>query len=119
MKDLLLAKETPNFNWLKIQDFVLEHDLKWTAWTGFEEIGLSGNSLSRESNSLFFMLGEFLTKPYFKTKLLEEEKKVVIQEMCPKAKLEKWIEIERETQETIFRTHPLARTTLHPIGTIH
>jgi predicted Zn-dependent peptidase len=118
MLEHLIAKKTHYFpDELAMSDFLLEHDLKWDAWTNRESIAIEGNSSSVETNSLFFLLEEFLKRSQLDEELLEKEKEIVISEMKPYQKIKNWVEVELETKRVLYGNHPFSRI-VRPSGTL-
>jgi predicted Zn-dependent peptidase len=118
MLEHLIAKKTDYFpDESAMSDFLLEHDLKWNAWTSQESIGMEGNSSTAETNSLFFLLGEFLKRSQLDEELLEKEKEIVISEMESYQKIKNWVEVELETKRILYGNHPLSRI-IRPSGTL-
>jgi predicted Zn-dependent peptidase len=113
----LMAKKTSYFKDKKqMNEFILEHDLRMTAWTDFESIVMGGNSIGREWRALFFLLEGCLKHPQLSKEVLEKEKEIVISEMHPNYKMKEWIEVELETKKVLYRDHTFGRI-LRPSGT--
>jgi predicted Zn-dependent peptidase len=113
----LMAKRTSYFTDEKLMnEFILEHDLRMTAWTDLESIVIGGNSTKSEWKPLFFLLEEILKWSKLIEELLEKEKEIVISEMLPHYRMKEWIDVELETKRILYRNHPFSRI-IRPSGT--
>jgi len=117
MLEHLIGKKTSNFSEEKAMNaFILEHDLRMTAWTDLESIVIGGNSIKSEWRALFFLLEEILKRSKLNEELLEKEKEIVISEMHPYYKMKEWIDVELETKRILYGNHPFSRI-IRPSGT--